>query len=373
MSLVDSFHTFPFSEKSDVHAKLFRSLYIETPSIDSTLTSIVDALELLPEVSPIKSRSYAKDGQLEFNTMETYPSSKDSITFCYAGPHSNNVTKYHATLLILQEYLKIQPNDTLGKLKISYVGGQSYLHLTHHNMDKPQIDSLIQQKVEQSVFSADVAPLTWDTVLIDSIKSYVLAKLENKPTTILKDQLAFFDNEWAIYLPAELGQVDDESMQRMINIFINNMPFYMTHYSPSYTKESLIDERVFNNTIQPNVNSYDTIESPEVFYGITKFLDLNPLYNVSIVFEIGHKEIKWVKDSATLNYLLDFPKSLAAINQLKRIRRKQIPMGVVRGLSYFRYLVDELQMTPERVRFNVIRKEKGLDLPQIRFNLSQSF
>ena len=373
MALVDSSYTFPFSEKSNVHAKLFRSLYIETPSIDSTLTSIVDALELLPEVSPVKSRSYAKDGQVEFNTMEIYPSSKDSITFCYAGPHSNNVTKYHATLLILQEYLKIQPNDTLGKLRISYVGGQSYLHLTHHNLDKPQIDSLIQQKVEQSVFSADVAPLTWDTVLIDSIKSYVLAKLENKPTTILKDQLAFFDNEWAIYLPAELGQVDDESMQRMINIFINNMPFYMTHYSPSYTKESLIDERVFNNTIQPNVDSYDTIESPEVFYGITKFLDLNPLYNVSIVFEIGHKEIKWVKDSATLNYLLDFPKSLAAINQLKRIRRKQIPMGVVRGLSYFRYLVDELQMTPERVRFNVIRKEKGLDLPQIRFNLSQSF
>ena len=373
ISLVDSSYTFPFSKKSNVHAKLFRSIYIETPSVDSTLTSIVNALELLPEVSPVKSRSYAKDGQLEFNTMETYPALRDSLTFCYAGPHTNNVTKYHATLLILQEYLKLQPNDTLGKLSISYVGGQSYLHLTHHNLDKDQVDSLIQHKVEQSVFSAEIAPLFWDTLLIDSIKSYVLAKLENKPTSILKDQLSFFDNEWAIYLPAELGQVDHESMQRMIDIFVNNVPFYMTHHSSSYSKESLIDERVFNTSILPTVNAYDTVESPEVFYGITKFLELNPMYNVSMVFEIGHKEIKWVKDTTILNYLLDFPNSLAAINQLKRIRRKQIPMGVVRGLTYFRHLVEVLQIAPERVRFNVIRLEKGLDVPQIRFNLSQSF
>ena len=102
---MDSSFTFPFSEESNVHAKLFQSIFIQTPSIDSTLSSIADALELLPEISPKKNRSYAKDGQLEFNTMEVYPSAKDSITFCYAGPHSTNVTKYHATLIVLQEYL----------------------------------------------------------------------------------------------------------------------------------------------------------------------------------------------------------------------------------------------------------------------------
>ena len=54
----------------------FNPSYIQTPSIDSTLSSIADALELLPEISPKKNRSYAKDGQLEFNTMEVYPSAK---------------------------------------------------------------------------------------------------------------------------------------------------------------------------------------------------------------------------------------------------------------------------------------------------------
>ena len=61
----------------------FVQYVLETPSLDSTQSSIIEALELLPEVSPLKNRSYAKDGQLEFNTMEVYPSTQDSITFSY--------------------------------------------------------------------------------------------------------------------------------------------------------------------------------------------------------------------------------------------------------------------------------------------------
>ena len=73
-------------------------------------------------------------------------------------------------------------------------------------------------------------------ILIDSIKNYVL-NLESQSNSKLKDQLAFFDNEWAIYLPAELRQVNEESVQRMIDVFINNMPFYIRHYSTKATKE----------------------------------------------------------------------------------------------------------------------------------------
>ncbi|HAB88938.1 MAG TPA: hypothetical protein DCF84_00280 [Bacteroidetes bacterium] len=370
---VDSTYTFPFSEKSNVHAKLFRSIFIQTPSLDSSLSSIVEALELLPEVSPIKNRSYAKDGQLEFNTMEVYPSTRDSITFCYAGPHSNNVTKYHAALLVLQEYLMQQPNDSLGQLSISYIGGQSYLKFTYYDLEDNVLDSLINHKVEHSVFSAEVEPLTWDSVLIDSIKNYILNDLESQSKARLKDQLAFFDNEWAIYLPAELRQVNEESMQRMINIFVNNMPFYVRHCSIKATEKNWINQDVFDSIVKPTVNLYDSVENHEVFSDINSFLQINPLYNVSMVLEIGNKEIKWVKDTAAVNYLLNYPYNLAAANQLKRIRRKYLPMGVARGLTYFQYFTNTLNLAPKRVRFNVIRLEKGYDRPLLRFNLSQSF
>ena len=370
---VDSTFTFPFAEKSNVHSKLFQSIFIQTPSLDSTLTSIVKALELLPEVSPIKNRSYAKDGQLEFNTMEIYPSTQDSITFSYAGPHSNNVTKYHASLLVLQEYLKQQPNDSLGQLSISYIGGQSYLEFTYHDLDDIALDSIIHHKVGQSIFSAEVSPFTWDSVLIDSIKNYILNHLESKSKARLKDQLAFFDNEWAIYLPAELRQVNQESMQRMIDVFINNMPFYIRHYSTKATKKAWINQGVFDSIVEPTVNMYDTVEHREVFSEIYSFLQINPLYNVSMVLEIGNKEIKWVKDTAAVNYLLSYPYNLAAANQLKRIRRKYLPMGVARGLTYFKYFTTILNLAPNRVRFNVVRLQKGYDRPLLRFNLSQSF
>lgn len=370
---VDSSYTFPFSEKSNVHAKLFRSIFIETPSLDSTLSFIVDALELLPEISPMKNRSYAKDGQLEFNTMEVYPSTHDSISFSYAGPHSNNVTKYHATLLVLKEYLKQQPNDSLGQLSISYIGGQSYLEFTYHNLADTVLDSVIKKKVQQSIFSTELAPYYWDTVLIDSIKSYVLSDLESQSSSRLKDQLAFFDNEWAIYLPAELRQVSEESIQRMIDIFVNNMPFFVRHYSSTAPESIWINEDVFDSIVKPTVNLYDTIEHHKVFSEINSFLDINPLYNVSMVLEIGNKEIKWVKDTAAVNYLLNYPYNLASANQLKRIRRKYLPMGVARGLTYFKYFTETLNLAPNRVRFNVIRLEKGFDQPILRFNLSQSF
>lgn len=370
---IDSTYAFPFSEKSNVHVKLFRSVFIQTPSLDSTLSSIVEALELLPEVSPIKNRSYAKDGQLEFNTMEVYPSTQDSITFCYAGPHSNNVTKYHAALLVLQEYLNQQPNDSLGQLSISYIGGQSYLKFTYYNVEDSVLDSLINHKVEQSVFSAEVEPYSWDSVRIDSIKNYILNDLESQSKSRLKDQLAFFDNEWAIYLPAELRQVNEESMQRMLDVFVNNMPFYIRHCSTKATEKNRISQDVFESVVEPTVNLYDTMEHHEVFSEINSFLQINPLYNVSMVLEIGNKEIKWVKDTVAVNYLLSYPYNLAAANQLKRIRRKYIPMGVARGLTYFQYFTDSLNLAPSRVRFNVVRLEKGYDRPLLRFNLSQSF
>lgn len=373
MLQVDTSFTFPFSEESNVHAKLFQSIFIQTPSIDSTLSSIADALELLPEISPKKNRSYAKDGQLEFNTMEIYPSAKDSITFCYAGPHSTNVTKYHATLIVLQEYLKQRPNDSLGQLSISYIGGLSYLEFTYHDLAEYTLDSLIQHKVQQSVFSAEVTPYSWDPILIDSIKNYVLGNLESQSNSKLKDQLAFFDNEWAIYLPAELRQVNQESMQRMIDVFINNMPFYIRHYSTKATKKAWISQGVFDSIVEPTVNMYDTVEHREVFSEIYSFLRINPLYNVSMVLEIGNKEIKWVKDTAAVNYLLSFPYNLASANQLKRIRRKHLPMGVARGLTYFQYFTNTLNLAPNRVRFNVVRLDKGYDRPLLRFNLSQSF
>ncbi len=370
---VDSTFTFPFSEKSNVHANLFRSIYIETPSLASTQSSIIEALELLPEVSPLKNRSYAKDGQLEFNTMEVYPSTQDSITFSYAGPHSNNVTKYHATLLILQEYLKQRPNDSLGQLGISYIGGQSYLEFTYRDLPDNALDSMITQKVEQSIFSAEVPAYSWDQELIDSIKDYVLGNLESQSNARLKNQLAFFDNEWAIYLPAELRQVNGEGIQRMIDVFVNNMPFYIRNHSTNAEESVWVHQGVFDIVIEPTVNIYDTVEYSEAFTEINSFLDINPLYNVSMIFEIGNKEIKWVKDTAAVNYLLSYPSNLAAANQLKRLRRKHIPMGVARGLTYFKYFTNTLNLATNRVRFNVVRLSKGFDQPRIRFNLSQSF
>ena len=69
---------------------------------------------------------------------------------------------------------------------------------------------------------------------------------------------------------------------------------------------------VFDIVIEPTVNIYDTVEHSEVFSEINSFLDINPLYNVSMVFEIGNKEIKWVKDTAAVNYLLSYPSNLAS-------------------------------------------------------------
>ena len=188
-------------------------------------------------------------------------------------------------------------------MSISYIGGQSYLKFTYYNVEDSVLDSLINHKVEQSVFSAEVEPYSWDSVRIDSIKNYILNDLESQSKSRLKDQLAFFDNEWAIYLPAELRQVNEESMQRMIDVFVNNMPFYIRHCSTKATEKNWINQDVFESVVEPTVNLYDTMEHHEVFSEINSFLQINPLYNVSMVLEIGNKEIKWVKDTAAVNYL----------------------------------------------------------------------